>query len=180
MNAGGAKTRPISETIGLVFGGLWSSLGSEGLPAGLRLPAEGVCFAITFGLIVSLWWRRRPAVSGRPLFRSRGYAIAVVLEIVAIYAATTILTQHGLKSYVIPAVGVIVGLHFIGLWQATRLTVFLWIAGCMCGVSILAALLPEVWGAYGPRAIVAGFGNALVLWIGAGRTTGPRSKTAPD
>ena len=165
-----ANTKPIAGAIGLVFGGLWSLLGAMGLPHGLQRPAEGLGLLVTIALIAALWSRRGSAGSSTGLFRRRAYLIAVALEVAAIYVASTLLAQNGLKSYVIPAVGVIVGLHFIGLWQATRQPGFLWIAGCMCGVSALAACLPSVLDAFQPRNVVAGFGNALVLWIGAGRT----------
>ena len=161
---------PIAGTIGLVFGGLWSLLGATGSPHPLRPPLEGASLLITGFFIARLWWRGAPAGARAGLFRRRGYIIAVVLEVVAIYAASTLLGLNGLKSYVIPAVGAIVGLHFIGLWQATRLASFLWIAGCMCAVSAFAACLPDVLGDFGPRNLMAGFGKALVLWIGAGRS----------
>lgn len=166
---GKAAPRPIAETIGLVFGGLWSLLGASGLPRGLQLPAEALGGLITVALIAWVWSRRGPSGSGAGMFRRRGYIIAVVLEIVAIWVATTLLARNGLQSYVIVAVGVIVGLHFIGLWQATRRVSLLWIAAGMCVVSAVAAFLPNVAGGFGPRLLVAGFGNALVLWIGAAR-----------
>ncbi|MFT3978805.1 MAG: hypothetical protein QM688_17115, partial [Sphingomonas bacterium] len=69
----------------------------------------------------------------------------------------------GLGDYFLCAVGVIVGLHFIGLWRANGEARFLHIALAMCMVSIGAMLLPLAW-----RDASLGFGNALVLWVGAG------------
>ncbi len=160
--------RPIAGTIGLTFGGLWSSLGASGLPLGWRLPIEALGGLVTLALVAVLWTRRGSVGAGRGLFRRKGYIIAVALEIVAIYAASALLPHYGLQSYLIETVGVIVGLHFIGLWQATRRPAFLWISGCMCGVSVVSAFMPPAIGEFGPRMIVAGFGNALVLWLGAG------------
>jgi hypothetical protein len=178
MAAGSAtRARPVAGTIGLLFGGLWSLLGALGLPQGVQLPTQAVGWLITLALTAALWWRREAAGPGPGLFRRRGYLIAVTLEVVAIYAASTLLTRYGLKTYVIQAVGVIVGLHFIGLWQAR----FLWIAGGMCAVSALAACLPDALNGFNPRNAVTGFGNALVLWVGAGRsmrTDGPNRQTA--
>jgi hypothetical protein len=162
--------RPVAGTIGLVFGGLWFSLGTMGLPRGLQLLVASMGLLVTIALIATLWSRRGPAGSGAGLFRRRGYIIAVALEVVAIYAASTLLARNGLQGYLIQAVGMIVGLHFIGLWQATQLSRFLWIAGCMCVVSALATFLPNALGGFDPRDMVTDFGNALVLWIGAGRT----------
>ena len=170
MAAGsGSSSKTIAGTIGLAFGGLWSLLGATGLPRELQLPAEVMGGIVTLVLVAALWSRRGSAQTGVGLFRRRGYVIVVFLEIVAIYATSSLLTRYGLKSYLIEAVGVIVGLHFIGLWQATRRSSFLWIAGGMCGVSALAACLPDALVGFSPRIMMAGFGNALVLWIGASR-----------
>ncbi len=102
------------------------------------------------------------------MFRQRAYLIAVALEVVALVIANTALPRIGFGDELIPVVGVIVGLHFIGLWRATRLRRFLGIAFAMCVVSAFSALLPTMWGNIDPRIAVCGFGNALVLWIGAG------------
>lgn len=165
-----------------MFGGLWSFLAATGLPKGLRLPAEGVGFLVTIALVASLWKRSASGGSSAGFLHRRGYIVAVSLEVVAICAASALLTRYGLKSYFIQAVGVIVGLHFIGLWQATRSSRFLWIAACMSGVSALSACLPGVWNGFDPRDVVTGFGNALVLWIGAGsvvRGDGSSVKPSP-
>ncbi len=166
--ASGAKARPIAASIGLMFGGLWSFLGATGLPHDLQVTAEALGVAVTAALISVLWMQRGSTGPNALLFRRWGYIIAVAMEIVSIYAATILFARCGLKSYLIPAVGVIVGLHFIGLWQATRQSRFLWIAGCMCAVSALAAFLPNALNVYDPRIAAIGFGNAIVLWIGAG------------
>ena len=49
------------------------------------------------------------------MFRRWPYLLAVVLEIVAIYTVSAALPRYILQTYFIEAVGVIVGLHFIGL-----------------------------------------------------------------
>jgi hypothetical protein len=168
--ASNVNPRPIAGSIGLLFGGLWSYLAATGLPVGLQLPFDGLGALITLALIAALWTERNPVGSGGRLFRRWGYLIAVVLEVVAIYAASVLFARYGLTSYLVQAVGVIVGLHFIGLWQATRQSRFLWIAGGICGVSALAALLPSTLNGFNPRIVATGLGNALVLWICAGRS----------
>ena len=165
------KAKLIAPSIGLLFGGLWSFLGASGLPHRMQTPAEAAGVIVTLALIVLVWIRRGSTETGARLFRRWSYLVAVALEIVGIYVVTTLLNAHGLQGYVIPAVGVIVGLHFIGLWQATGQSVFLWICGSMCAVSALAAFLPTALNGYDPRITVTGFGNALVLWIGAGWPT---------
>ena len=165
--------RPVAGTIGLAFGGLWFLLGAASLPRGLHVPFEGVGVGVTAALIAVLWSRRASAGPSSGLFRRRGYLVAVALEVAAIYATSVLFHRFGLTGYLVQAVGVIVGLHFIGLWQATRLSSFLWIAGGMCAVSGLAACLPEALDGFSPRNAATGLGNALVLWLGAGRPVGP-------
>ncbi len=166
-----AAPPPIAGSVGLIFGGLWACLAATGLPHGFQSAAEGVAVLITVGLIAVLWTRRASTGTPGGLFRRRSYLVAVGLEIVAICAASVLLPRYGLKDYLVQAVGVIVGLHFIGLWQATRSRTFLWIAGGMCCVSLISAFLPDAASGFDPRTAVSGFGNALVLWIGAGRTS---------
>jgi len=69
-----------------------------------------------------------------------------------------------LQAYALQALGVIIGLHFIGLWKASGMARFLGIAAAMTIVSLAACALPPPL-----RDMVTGFGNALVLWIGAAR-----------
>jgi len=65
-----------------------------------------------------------------------------------------------------PAIGFIVGLHFLGLWKATDLRVFRWTAVAMCLVCGIAAFLPSATpnGNVDLRRAVTGLGCALVLW----------------
>ena len=150
------RPRPIGPGIGLLFGGLWCLLGAQALSDPWRMAATALGGVITLALVVRVWRSPSGASSGTRMFRQRAYLAAVVLEIAAIALANRILPQE----YLIPAVGAIVGLHFIGLWQATGAARFLWISAAMCAVSAASALLPV-----GPREAVCGFGNALVLWV---------------
>ena len=162
-----SRSRPYSATIGLVFGGLWSALGAQALPGFWQRPAMLAGAAISLALIVRLW--RSPGLTGggTALFGRRAYLIAVVLEVLAIVAASNLLPRYGLQADLIEAVGVIVGLHFIGLWYATGISRFLWVAAGMCVASTAALLLPAVLDGIELRLAATGFGNALVLWIGA-------------
>jgi len=160
--------RPIGATVGLFFGGLWCVLGSQALPQHWQLPVLVAGWLVTLLLVLRLWWRPSFGAGGGAIFRQRTYLIAVTLEVVALVVANNFLPKVGLGDELIPVVGIIVGLHFIGLWQATRLRRFLGIAFAMCVVSAFSALLPSLLGNFDPRIAACGFGNALVLWIGAG------------
>ncbi len=87
--------------------------------------------------------------------------------LIALNVAANLVRHYGLASCLLTSVGIIVDLHFIGLWLATRMPRFLWIAGAMCAVSTLAAFLPAASADFNPRNAATGFANALVLWIGA-------------
>jgi hypothetical protein len=160
--------RPIGATVGLFFGGLWCVLGSQALPVAWQWPAIAAGWIVTLALIVQLWRRKTVSGGGGTMFRQRAYIAAVLLEVAALFAAANFLPRAGFGDQLIPAVGVIVGLHFIGLWMATGLRRFLAIAAAMCAVSVFSAFLPVAYAGVDPRVAVCGFGNALVLWIGAG------------
>lgn len=91
------------------------------------------------------------------------YGIAVTFEAVGIIAAVWLLRRFALSHFLLPVVGFIVRLHFLGMWQATHLLNFAWLAVAMCFVCGLAIFLPgnEDTDA---RRIVAGLGSAVVLW----------------
>jgi hypothetical protein len=149
------RPRPIGATVGLLFGGLWCVLGAQALADPWRMAAMVLGGAVTLALAVRVWLAPAIAGSGTGMFRQRAYLVAVLLEVAAIALANRVLPHDCL----VPAVGVIVGLHFIGLWKATGAARFLSISAAMCMVSAASALLPV-----GPREAVCGFGNALVLW----------------
>ena len=166
-NARGSRSRIIGSAIGLVFGGVWSVLGARALQREWQIPAMVAGITFTAALILRLWPRPATLDAVQFTFRSRYYITAVALEIIALNVAGNLLLRQGLAAYLLTSVGIIVGLHFIGLWMATRMRRFLWIAGAMCAVSALMAFLPATYGAMNPRDTATGFGNALVLWIGA-------------
>jgi hypothetical protein len=92
--------------------------------------------------------------------------------VAAILGTIWLLRQFALSQLLLPAIGLIVGLHFLGLWKATDLRVFLWTALAMCLVCGVAAFLPGATenGNIDVRRVVTGLGTALVLW-GAGVRT---------
>ena len=127
---------------------------------------------ITAVLIARLWFNREPATTQREsLFKRKAYQISVVAEVFAIYVASAVLPNYGLQSYFIQVVGIIVGLHFIGLWVATQSMRFLGVAAGMTVLSAIAILIPATVHFIDLRNCVTGAGNALVLWLGAGLST---------
>ena len=158
---------PISNLIGLCFGGLWAVAGSMALSGMIRDVLLTFAVVITTGLIVRVWRRPPDYRSQGTMFHRWPYLIAVVLEVLAIRVAVALLTHYGAERYLLQAVGIIVGLHFIGLWKASQSGRFLVIAAGMCVVSALSILVQPVTAGLKAGDVLAGFGNALVLWLGA-------------
>ena len=168
-------SRPVPAMIGTGFGGLWAVMGALALPRPWTPWAAGAAVTISLILTGRLWLSTSPEGSG--LFRRSAYRLAVALEIVALGVIGYLLPRYGLQAYFVPAIGIIVGLHFIGLWRASGKTKYLWITGTMCAVSTAAIALPvAAVGLLNERALFACYGNALVLWVAAAR----RPRLQPD
>lgn len=157
----------ISNVIGLCFGGIWALAGSLAFAGMIRGVLLTFAVGMTTGLIVRVC--RCP-----PDYRSQGkmfdrwpYLIAVVLEVLAIRVTVALLPHYGAERYLLQAVGIIVGLHFIGLWKASQSSRFLLISAGMCVVSALSVLAQPATAGLRAGDVLAGFGNALVLWLGA-------------
>ncbi len=121
------RNRPVPVMIGTAFGGLWAAMGALALPRPWTPWAVGGAVILCLILLRRLWFSTARESGG--LFRRNAYWVAVVLEVAALVAADYLLARYGLEAYLVPAIGIIVGLHFIGLWKATGKTVFFWIPG---------------------------------------------------
>lgn len=164
MNAATVNRRlPIPAMVGTAFGGLWSVLGAMALPQHWMMPAVVIGLLVTVFLLVH---RSRRAGSGSSLFRRRAYIVAVVLEVVGLYAAMLLLKKYELESFFVQALGFIVGLHFIGLWAAGGQRRYLWLCLSMCIVSLIGVVLPSAaFGHFNLRNVVTAYGCAFALWI---------------
>jgi hypothetical protein len=151
----------IAPLIGLAFGLLWFLVGAGTVAgtAGAILTGAGVVvFAIAAFRAVR---RGRPAGA---VFRRNYYIAAVVAEVIAIVAAQGWLAAHGRSDLIFPVVGVIVGLHFIGLWKAMGLRRFLALAAAMVAINLIA-LQPGL--NHGQRLTISGFGSSAALLLSA-------------
>jgi len=161
----------IGSVIGVAFGCAWGIAGATALPRPWQTWAIGSSVSISVALIgalVAVPQKQRDSVT----FRAHIYGTAVALEAAAIFTTIWLLKLLVLPQFLLPAIGFIVGLHFLGLWKATDLRVFLWTALSMCLVCGLAAFLPGATenGSVDVRRVVAGLGSALVLWGAGGKT----------
>jgi hypothetical protein len=152
----------IGALIGFFFGLLWLLVGANavGNSAGEVIAGVGILlFALAAVRVI-----RRPGEVHDRRFRTRYYIAAVVAEVAAIAIAQSWLASHGQSELLMPAVGIIVGLHFIGLWLASGHRLFVWLTGAMVAVNLAALLLP-----LSPRGrkMMSGFGSSAALLVAA-------------
>lgn len=153
----------IGATVGAAFGCAWGIVGSLGLPPEFRTAGIVVAAGISAALIIALVVHPNTLASTK--FRGLIYGGAIVFEVVVIIVGSIPLQKPSLQRFILPFVGFVVGLHFIGLWKATDLRLFLWIAGAMCLVCVVAAFLPSRRpDGVDMQIAVTGMGCAVVLW----------------
>lgn len=160
----------IGSIVGVAFGCAWGIAGSTGLPRPYRLAWVIASIAISAALIAALLVH--PSIPQQGRFDGRLYGFAVVFEVLAILGVVFAFQRLDFQAFLVPAIGFIVGLHFIGLWKASAMPVFLWVAVAMCILCAVAAFLPgaKFPGGLDARLTVSGIGCAVVLWL-AGATT---------
>lgn len=159
--------RNLSRLIGWVFGTFWALLAAIALPTPYDRGGYALAVVIALIFLLRLWKYEPNAEVSRPLFRTSSYLIAVAAELLGMYTVALLLPRFGAQQQVYSAVGCIVGLHFVGLWHATRSQRFLRITVGMCIVSLLSMTIPFTWQTIGLRYLLLGAGNATVLWLAA-------------
>jgi hypothetical protein len=161
----------IGALVGVFFGCAWGLAGAVGLPRSERVIGVTLSLVISVVLAILLAMHRTPGDTPPGVFRGGVYGAAVAFEVVAIFVAVLGLRHWELEGLLVPTIGFIVGLHFIGLWKATDLIAFAWVAVAMCVVCLIAMALPglaaDTGYAINFRQVVAGWGCALVLWVAA-------------
>ena len=152
----------IGTVIGVLFGCAWGIAGATRLPRAWRAAVVLTSILISASLIAAVT-RVHAAVAGR--FNGAIYGAAVAAEVLAIIIAAIILNRLNRKTFVPPVLCVIVGLHFLGLWQATNDVAFVVLAVGLCAIGAAAASLrPSL------RLAAAGLGSAIALWLAAAST----------
>lgn len=161
----------IGALIGAVFGCVWGIAGSSGLPVRQGPWGRLLSVAIFVALMVVLIKRPPPLAAQPAPFRAGIYGLGVCAEVVAIVAVVWYARRYGRKDILLPAIGCIVGLHFIAMWIATGAFIFVWTAIAMCLVSLIALAWPGRTMGDGAlmdiRRVFAGWGCAVVLWVTA-------------
>ncbi len=166
-----------STLISVIFAFAWGVNGSLALSGSWRVVAAAVIVLVTLALAaVSVTFYRKaaqfPSSSGAPPknpFRTTAYCVSVVAMLIAIPVASRVLTLSGHGDAIMPAVVMIVGLHFFGPVPAFRSGTFAWVAGAFCLLGLAALFVPVQVGEAGTpqlRYAALGLGCALTLWLG--------------
>jgi hypothetical protein len=164
--------------ISAAFGAAWGLSGSTALVGGWRWVCAAAAVAVTLAYIIAAYrFHRRasqlPAGAGdlgpNP-FGTWPYRLAVIGEIIAIPLAGRLLSASGHGDAIMPAVAIIVGLHFFGLIPAFRSWHFAWVGGAFCAIAAAALAMParisvgDSAEQLALRSAIVGLGCALVLW----------------
>jgi hypothetical protein len=141
-----------------IFAALW---GVAGIMVG-HLPAWVAFVPIAISGALLLWASGQPVGTGNPVRGShvgRVVAIATALEIIAILITEKVLISLHLPTALMPAVVIIVGLHFFPLARGIPVPIYYRTGAALVAVGLVALLLPPPAGA-----IVSGMAAALILW----------------
>ena len=149
------NTGRIPALIPLGFGLWWLWGGAAALLPDWRIPV------IVFGVIVivaaGIRLLTRAIRPGERRFRMGWrFAVTIAAEVAGLVIALNIVQAMGRMDLILPAIGIVVGLHFIGIWWENPRPHYLWTAAAMTVLNVVALFLPD------PRAL-AGLGSAAVL-----------------
>lgn len=152
-------TSRIGAFVVLGFAAVWLWVGTKELamPLGAAVLVVGA-----IALLAAVWHvLRQPTLVGRPRrFVRRRFWITVALEVVGANLVGWVLGRAGLIGYLWPGIGIVVALHFIGLWWATGDGRYLALTAGMLAVNVIALFF-----APGSAAMLAvcGLGSATAL-----------------
>lgn len=124
------------------FGIGWAFWAASGL-TGDAAAAVRIAGIVIGGLIVAgALWRRRAVDAGAAapgqdsMFRSRGYVLWVVAEVVALVVGNAILGATGHGEYVAAWTALVVGVHFLGFGRLFVAT-FYWVGAAFVGAAVV-------------------------------------------
>ena len=140
------------------MGFLWCLIGAVAFPYAWRM----VVALFAFLILVALLYATARKTSAPTKLDGKIFGMSLAFEIGGIIAAVWLLNSFHEPTFILPAITVIVGLHFIGMWFATDNVTYIQIAIAMCGVGPVSAILP-----FPIRMQVAGLSSAVILWAGA-------------
>lgn len=159
--------------IGASFGRLWLSLGARDLSAWratIEIAGWGVLglFAVA-GMLVAWRGPRTSATPGSGRRPGRGWPawllLVIALEVVLIVGGQSLLGGRlGHPEWIPVWVLFVVGAHFWPFALILRVDAFHVLAGTLCAVAVISALVAGLVGIATLWSVLPGFGGAAVLW----------------
>lgn len=169
-------------TIRTIFGGLWGVVGSLFLPLPFGPVLALIFLAITARLFMmtSRWTKiaqqmltpadhdMQQGMQANYPYRSRAYAFATQFELIGVPAAIILMVILRRFDAIVPAVAIVVGIHFFLLVQVFKTWRLAAIGAGMCCLAVLSLILPASWTIGNQvimlRGALVGIGSALILW----------------
>lgn len=159
------------------FAALWAVTGTRGWPAPFAEVIYAIAFLVTALLLagcVQLVSRARhlprrsdPAAARR---RTGWFLLVVLLEIVAINVIVLTLAMHHLDAYQMPAIALVVGLHFFPLARVFAMPHYVLTGAVMTAASIGGIALLVIGSDARLCNTGVDFACAAILWTTAGLT----------
>ena len=141
-----------------IFAAIW---GAAGVTVG-HGPVWLAIVPVAISVALLLWASRQPVGAGSPVegdHVGRVVGIASAVEGVAIFLVANVLINLHMPTLLLPAIAIIVGLHFIPLARWIPVPLYYRTGAGLIAVGLAASFLPP-----DNRAIATGIAAALVLW----------------
>lgn len=186
-NAAALRGQGTGMLVAALFGALWAHAALTAEPALQVWPVQIVIIAVSVALILAglatfLRGRRLAKTPGNPALPQRRvwrkFLLVLFLEIVAMNLVVWQLGTHDLMTCLMPAIAIIVGLHFFPLARIFRAP-HMQVTASVMTLAGIGAVLAMAWGAQPSLANAAvDVVCALALWLTAG-ITWSRLRTDP-
>ncbi len=154
-----------------LFAALWVVAGTRSLGGRWWAALSLLAGLLSTGLAWREYGLLRAGTHASAYFDGAAYEAAVAFESIAIPLTAVFLKRGGKQAYLLPAIALIVGIHFFGLVRAFHSLACWGIGAAMCLLSIATvACLPAVGrrktgGEFRWWDVVVGLGCALILWF---------------
>ena len=173
-----ARSRGIGCWVGTLIGAGWMAFGLSSLPNLVRVPLGLIGLAVVISL---LRWSRQLIAASRNLVEAtppehaasrRAWSwfwLNLVAEIVLLNVAINLLAAPALRVYWIPAISLVVGLHFLPMAKFFGVPSYWICGGAMVGAAALTTLGIRESLLTAPLVLVAieAIVNAFILWATA-------------
>lgn len=157
----------IGAIVGIINGLGWSFACAAALASTFRRAAILVSVMIS---AVEVWLITHVRSSTTSIvFDGQLYGWVVLLEIISIAASILVLKRLHCAGLIPSTIGLVVAVHFVGLWAATHAGVYLGLSLALGTTALVSLLIPQSAPetVRGTRLVFLGSANALALWVSA-------------